>query len=236
MKLIRFLFLFLIICTTNMFLLSCRNKNNQFSNENINQSLEFVNYDSIYAYNRIQKMEEFVFLDSLREFYKYKSIDYKKQILESLNINSIPYFKGYNYENPAEELKTILCTGDQRRYNTFMMTEMSLHLDYNYLSYSLYMAENYKSNSAYRDVWYYLFNQSRKNIPKPQDQRYKERTLSLEGGSEEEKYLALYSLIKASQMGDRIALNFLSEYFEQGLYLPKDTFTASKLYEISMIQ
>ena len=58
------------------------------------------------------------------------------------------------------------------------------------------------------------------------------RLLFFDGLENDEKSLALASLIKSAQLKYTIAVDYLSDYFKEGIYVNKDADYAKQLYEV----
>lgn len=166
-------------------------------------------------------------LDSLKQNYESKSNCLKYKILDTLNITSIPLLKGLNYDNPSSILSNILKEGNSRDFKVIMEREILYHENFDFGPYALYMAEKHNSSVGYFYVWesYLQKNKRIKLIPR-------EQWLFLENIEDDERALALASLIKSAQMKCSLAVFYLSHYYRQGIYVNKDVNYADQLYEV----
>lgn len=126
-----------------------------------------------------------------------------------------------------EFVKNITETGEIDAYKRLKGNIMG---DYEMLPYSILMAYKYDLPEAYADVYFSLLfrNISLMQAKDPYGDRR-----SLEFLSERERNLALSSLIKAYKKGDKQAALYLSEYYKEGNFFPKDSIYAEKLYHES---
>ncbi|NDV97496.1 hypothetical protein D0T84_21755 [Dysgonomonas sp. 521] len=164
-------------------------------------------------------------LDSLKKYYECKSNHLKSEILDTLNITSIPLLNGLNYDDPSSLLSDILKSGDSDNFKIIMEREILYQEDFNFGPYALYMAEKYNSASGYFYVWesYFQKNKQKKLIPR-------EQWLFMNNLNDDERALAIYSLIISAQMRYPLAIFYLSDYFRQGIYVSKDVNYADLLY------
>ncbi len=126
-----------------------------------------------------------------------------------------------------EFVKNITETGEIDAYKKLKGNIMG---DYEMLPYSILMAYKYDLPEAYTDVYFSLLfrNISLMRAKDPYGDRR-----SLEFLSEKERNLALSSLVKAYEKGNKQAAYYLSLYYKEGKYFPKDSIYAEKLYNES---
>lgn len=182
------------------------------------------NYDnSILEKVLTQKKGE---LDSLVQYFEYKSNNLKYKILDTLDITRIPSLNGLNYDNPSSILSSILKNGNSLEFKIFMEREILYHEDFDFGPYALYMAEKYNSPDDYFYTWESYMQKNKKTTLIP-----REKWLFLENIKDDERALALASLIKSAQMRCVLAVYYLSHYYRHGIYVSKDVDYADQLYE-----
>mgnify|MGYP001766826372 FL=1 len=101
------------------------------------------------------------------------------------------------------------------------------YLDYNdtcLLPYALIMANKYKYNKAYYDVYWCIYSRN----PISNDTFF-----SLDGLSPKDRTEALFYLKKGSDLGCLEAMEVLGKYYIYGKYFDKDTLLGNKLIKKS---
>lgn len=163
-------------------------------------------------------------LDSLKQYFENNSYSLKSAILDTLNITSISVLNGLNYNDPSSLLSGILKSGNSDDFKIIMEREILYQEDFDFGSYALYMAEKHNSAIGYFYVWesYFQKNKRKKLIPR-------EQWLFMDNLNEDERALALASLIKSAQMRCPLAVFYLSDYYRQGIYVNKDISFANQL-------
>lgn len=193
------------ICIGCLFIfLSCTHKQSKDYIENKNIDSISISLDSV--------EREVSFSDTL---------DFSKIAEQCITLSLTS--KVYN----QEIVKSITATGDIDAYKRLKDNIMG---DYEMLPYSILMAYKYDLPEAYTDVYLsFLFQNI---ILMRAKDPYGDRK-SLDFIPKKDRNLALNSLIKAYKKGNKQAAYYLSLYYKEGKYFPKDSIYAKKLYSES---
>lgn len=123
-----------------------------------------------------------------------------------------------NNTRPIEELRQLVLKGDTAAYKELGYADIESGHHEEKLIYAIFMANRYNYPPAYFDVYCYLADIS-ESYGRTMDEKTRE--------------MAIRYLKKGVELKDCSALGLLSELYEEGKYVPKDTIKSRKLREES---
>ena len=216
-------FLFFII------LLSCSNKNQNNITEEVKVYDKSITNDVIddkYHFNCDFELSDTLSLKDIELIYEKKSKHFNDSIWNKIKI------LGSQINSKCEDCYNVYYSGSESSYEG-----LRIMMDYNngdhdkFVLYALIMAEKYDYSDAYYDVFSILRQKSNKiffnNKDKPNINNSNDFDIlvkrNLDYLNDEEKAFALLYLIKAYNRGNTNAAYFLSKYYNEGRYFPKDS-------------
>ena len=224
---------FIISC---LLIISCNNT----KNENPNKADDLVDYDienrmksdsmPYYLwYGRFGLVDEpripkIKLLDELATMLELKTAKIRDSILSTVDTSKLVTIGGST--EYADILRKAMVTGDEEAYYTLQ------HNSQISFPYNVYIAEKYGFAPSYTQTYEFILRMNELTLRKAKPKFDKKDVYNLDFLSNDKRNLALYSLIKGFNKGDIRNSKYLSIYFKEGLYFPKDMEMADTLYSV----